>query len=154
MSFEPRQIVRHAAEDEAVHLPGHPVIVPKLLTQDTGGAYSLLEMTIQGQGPPPHVHLGEEEAFYVLEGAVKVRMGDRVVNAATGSLVLVPRGLPHTFWSDGEAPARLLVIFSPGGYENFFREAAEVAGEPGSPEYLAEIDRLRTKHNARLAEGD
>ena len=154
MSFEPRGIVLQPGQGKELRLPGHPVIVPKLLAADTGGAYSLLEMTIRGGGPPLHIHRGEEEAFYVLDGAVKVRLGDQVVDAATGSLVLVPRGLPHTFWSPGEAPARMLVIFSPGGYEDFFREAAMVDGEPGSPEYLTELDRLRAKHNARLVDGE
>ena len=42
-------------------------MVPKLVGGDTGGAYSLLEMTVPEQGPPRHIHHAEEEVFYVDE---------------------------------------------------------------------------------------
>ncbi|MDN5859957.1 MAG: hypothetical protein L0H84_15185, partial [Pseudonocardia sp.] len=37
---------------------------------DTGGAYSLMEVTaLPGAEPPPHMHNAEDEAFYILDGA-------------------------------------------------------------------------------------
>jgi oxalate decarboxylase/phosphoglucose isomerase-like protein (cupin superfamily) len=43
-----------------------------------------------------------------------------------GSFVLIPRGTVHTFWNAGSTPAKLLVIFSPAGFEQFF---VEVVGD-------------------------
>src|SRR5688500_6725950 len=65
----------------------------------TGGRFSLMERTLppQGRMPPPHVHEGSDEAYFVLEGAVTfVLNGDERVEGA-GTFFLVPVGLPHTF---------------------------------------------------------
>ena len=41
----------------------------KVTRDQTGGAYPPFEATThRGEGPPPHVHPREDEAFYVLEG--------------------------------------------------------------------------------------
>lgn len=74
------------------------------------------------------------------------------MDAPAGSLVLVPRGTPHTFWNEDQSPARLLVIFSPAGYERFFAEAEQISEEPGTPAYYEEVDRIRSRHHAELAD--
>ncbi len=40
-------------------------------------------------GPLPHIHRRHDEAFYVLEGELTVRVGTRTVTAPAGSFVLV-----------------------------------------------------------------
>jgi hypothetical protein len=44
--------------------------------------------------------------------------------ATAGDLVVKPRGIPHAFWNRTDAPARLLEIISPGGFERYFAELA------------------------------
>src|ERR1700687_1256703 len=76
---------------------GTPTVL-KLPGSDVGGAYSLLEMEVPpGNGNRTHVHHDAEEAFYVVEGELTIRMGDRDERAPTGTLVLIPRGTPHSF---------------------------------------------------------
>jgi len=65
---------------------------------------------------PPHVHHSDDEAWYVLEGALCVQMGDQVVKARAGSGVLVPRGTPHTYWNPSPALTRYLLIMTPNIY--------------------------------------
>ena len=48
-----------------------------------------------------HVHHEDDEAWYVIEGALGFRLGERTVHAPAGSAVLAPRGTPHSFWNDG-----------------------------------------------------
>jgi mannose-6-phosphate isomerase-like protein (cupin superfamily) len=96
------------------------------MKEDTGGAYSLLETIVTGDGPPQHIHKAEEEALYVLEGEINIKMGDQTIRGTAGSFVLVPRGTVHTFWNAGSTPAKLLGIISPPGLEQFF---IEVVGE-------------------------
>src|SRR5579863_10251032 len=43
---------------------------------------------------PPHVHHRDDEAWYVLEGALRVQVGSDEVEAGAGSGVFVPRGTP------------------------------------------------------------
>ncbi|HKW33748.1 MAG TPA: cupin domain-containing protein [Candidatus Acidoferrum sp.] len=61
---------------------------------------------------PPHVHHNDDEAWYVLEGALCIQMADKVVEAQAGSGVLVPFGTPHTYWNPGPGPTRYLPIMT------------------------------------------
>jgi mannose-6-phosphate isomerase-like protein (cupin superfamily) len=62
---------------------------------------------------PLHVHHGDDEGWYVLEGELGFRLGDEEVVATAGSAVLARRGTPHTYWNAGEAEARYLLIMTP-----------------------------------------
>lgn len=62
---------------------------------------------------PWHVHHNDDEAWYVLEGKLRVRRGVEEVDAGAGTAVLVPRGTAHTYWNPGPEPARYLLIMPP-----------------------------------------
>jgi quercetin dioxygenase-like cupin family protein len=118
------------APGEGVTMPnpvGGPVTF-KVRGAETGGALTALETVVApGEGPLLHVHGGEEELLYVLEGEVRFRLGDDWFSTAPGGCVFVPRGVPHAFQNVGEAPARMLVVFTPAGMERFFERFAELA---------------------------
>ena len=65
---------------------------------------------------PLHRHFQDDEAWYVLEGTLRVRIGDDEVEARAGSAVLVPRGTPHTYWNPEPTPARYLLVMTPNVY--------------------------------------
>ena len=122
MSFVDGGSTPGPGEGKALPVPRHPI---KATKEDTGGAYSLLEVNVTGGGPPQHIHKAEEEGFYVLEGEVNIKIGDQTISGPAGSFVLIPRGTVHTFWNAGSTPAKLLVIFSPPGFEQFFFETGD-----------------------------
>lgn len=62
---------------------------------------------------PLHLHHNDDEAWYVLEGVLRVRVGDNDVEARAGSAVLVRRGTPHTYWNAGPGPLRYLLVMTP-----------------------------------------
>lgn len=66
----------------------------------------------RGSGPAVmHVHHEDDEAWHVLDGALRFRFGGRVVDAAAGTTVFVPAGVPHTYESlEG---ARYLLVLTP-----------------------------------------
>jgi mannose-6-phosphate isomerase-like protein (cupin superfamily) len=65
--------------------------------EQSGGAYSLSETWgARGNMPPLHVHRRNDETFYVLEGDVRLFLGDREIMLAPGQAALAPRGVPHT----------------------------------------------------------
>jgi|SRR5690348_1410988 mannose-6-phosphate isomerase-like protein (cupin superfamily) len=66
---------------------------------------------------PPHVHHHDDEAWYVLEGALCIQMGEKVVELRAGSGVIVSRGTPHTYWNPGPGPTRYLLIMTPTIYQ-------------------------------------
>ncbi len=61
---------------------------------------------------PWHLHHNDDEAWYVLEGTLRVNVGRDVVEAHAGSGVLVPKGTPHTYWNPGPGPTRYLLIMT------------------------------------------
>jgi mannose-6-phosphate isomerase-like protein (cupin superfamily) len=62
---------------------------------------------------PLHVHLQDDEAWYVLEGTLRFRVGEHEIEAPSGSAVFGPHGVPHTFWNPGPEPARYLLVMTP-----------------------------------------
>ncbi len=119
----------------------------KVTGAETGGAFAVFEtVTPPGSpGPPPHLHHGEEESFYVLEGEVELMSGGDTVRATRGAFVHVPRGALHTFRNVGTTPARLLVLITPAGFEGFFREVGEPAADSSDPPALSgppDVERL------------
>ena len=102
-------------------------MVAKVRDEYTGGAYSIHDNVIPpgSPGPRPHLHRHHEEAFYVIEGELTVRVGPRTITAPAGSFVVIPRGVVHQPSNPGTQPTRVLLIFSPSGMDHFFEEAAE-----------------------------
>ena len=100
-----------------------PIIAPPLAGHVMGSvdnAFVIAEWRDEGGPPgpprliaPPHVHFGDDEAWYVLEGRLCVRVGEDTVEAAAGAAVLVPRGAPHTYWNPDPTPVRYLLIMTP-----------------------------------------
>jgi quercetin dioxygenase-like cupin family protein len=88
--------------------------VIKASGEDTLGQLSVMEATY----PPalsvhPHVHAGEDEMFYVLEGELAGFCGDDRWTARAGSFVFVPRDRVHGFTVTSSEPARAIVITGP-----------------------------------------
>jgi len=80
----------------------------------------VVEWTDPGGGTDPptyiaplHIHHEDDEAWYVLDGALCVRVGDDVVDVPAGGAVLVPRGTPHTYWNPRPSPTRYLLVMTP-----------------------------------------
>ncbi len=90
-------------------IPGREEVVLKATGADTGGAVAFLEATTApGDGPSPHVHHDNDELFYVLEGRMRFRVGEREVEAGAGAFLFVPRGTVHAARNVGAGPVRLL----------------------------------------------
>jgi quercetin dioxygenase-like cupin family protein len=99
-------------------------ITHKVRGEHSGGQIAIFESAIPpGEGPPLHVHAGEAEVLYVLDGTFRFQLRDEVTAAPAGSLMFVPRGVAHTWQNAGDAPGRLLVTFTPAGMERFFDRA-------------------------------
>jgi quercetin dioxygenase-like cupin family protein len=106
----------------------------KATAETTGGLFGLVESSIApGASPPLHVHRREVEAFWVLAGRVTFRTGDETIEAGPGSFVFLPRDVPHTFRVEGDEPAHMLTLLTPGGGERFFLEGGRPPEGPGLP---------------------
>jgi len=110
----------------------------KVWGESTSGQLAIVEHPMEpGRLVPPHVHHDEDELSYVLEGTFGVRVGEETATVGPGTYVFKPRGVPHTFWNAGPAPARLIELVWPAGFERFFETLGEIARTAGGPEDFA-----------------
>jgi mannose-6-phosphate isomerase-like protein (cupin superfamily) len=78
--------------------------------------FSIIEIA-PGRELEAHVHDGEDDAFYILEGELAFQFPDGDVSAGPGTFVLVPPGVEHGFRNDGPGPVRMLNIHAPAGFD-------------------------------------
>jgi mannose-6-phosphate isomerase-like protein (cupin superfamily) len=104
-----------------------PIAAPPLAGNTLGtGKDSFVIAEWRDAGGPPgpprfiaplHLHHSDDEAWYVLEGTLCVRVGDKDLEAKAGSAVFVARGTPHTYWNPGTGQLRYLLVMTPRIYE-------------------------------------
>jgi quercetin dioxygenase-like cupin family protein len=119
-----------------------PVVYGPGEGEHTRGSFFLAESTLAPgfAGPPPHRHGELHDMFYVLEGTLTLRLGEREIEAGAGSFACVPPGIVHTFRNDGDGPVRLLNFNTPAGLENYMRDVAEATQRgPLTAEVIARV---------------
>ncbi len=101
----------------------------------TVGAFTVLECSLPPghNGITRHLHRQTYEVFQVLEGELMLHMGQRTVTAGPGYVALVPLGVAHAFSNATDKPVRFLNITSPGGYEGYLLQLAQLQAEKGTP---------------------
>lgn len=133
-----------AGDGERIWIVGDTMTL-KASDASTGGSLVFLEnLTAPGGGPPPHVHAREDEFFYVLDGTFEIRIGDDVHALGPGGFAFVPRGTVHNFRNSVDTPSRILVGFTPGGMDGFFRESGRPAVDDGPAPDLDDDEIART----------
>ena len=89
----------------------------KLVGEQSSGDWSVVELHVRaGDEPALHTHTREDEALYVLEGAITAFVGDQRVDVEAGSYAALPNNVPHGFVVRGD-DARLLITVEPAGVE-------------------------------------
>jgi quercetin dioxygenase-like cupin family protein len=123
----------------------------KATSRTTNGRFSLMERTLPARGrmPPPHAHLGVEEAYFVLDGQVTFVLNGSEQTYGPETFVLVPAGTGHTFGNISAEPSRLLVLHSPA-LDAYFGELEALwsGSQPPAPE---EERALMSRHGMQPA---
>ncbi|VVT11846.1 cupin domain-containing protein [Hoeflea sp. EC-HK425] len=97
-----------------------------LRQEETGGTMSVVDsVSPPNSGPPRHIHHDADETFVILSGDILFWLEGDEFTRGPGQTMFVPRGKQHTFRVVSDAPARHLVILTPGGFEGFFAEMAD-----------------------------
>jgi len=98
--------------------------------EQTGGHAAVIDMTLpRGAEPPRHLHTREDEAFYLLEGAMTFQIGTETIQAQAGQMVVAPRQIPHQFQIMTPS-ARFLTLITPGPFLEYFLEFSFPAEGP------------------------
>src|SRR2546423_13619270 len=117
------------------------MFVPSLIGGQIGGSESefvIVEWSDSGESEwewiaPLHVHHVDDEAWYVLEGMLRFRVGDETLEAPPGSAVFAPKGTPHAYGNAmrGER-TRYLLVTTPR-----ILALVKALHEPGAGDYAA-----------------
>ena len=113
----------------------------KATSEQTGDAFNLFEVSCPPDyATPLHIHYTEDVGVYVLEGTLRFFWGNEMRAAAAGCFFYQPRGTPHGFRIEGGAPARILYMTMPAGFDRFILEH-----EMPTPKAESEADAARYK---------
>ena len=118
-------------------------------SEDTNTSYAVVELTeMPGYKTAWHRHNNCEEAFYVVEGTLTIKLSDKVYEMPAGSYISIPRGTPHGQGNFTGKPVRLLTTFTPGGFDQFFRDRVALFRTitPGDARFKEKFNELREKH--------
>lgn len=140
---EGKAVVRSADEGDAWWYDGGLMTI-KAGSADTGGSVSVIDVVVpKGKATPLHIHPDAEETFFVVDGELVVHIDGVDHRVTSGGTSTIRRGTPHAF-AVASTTAHILVIFSPGGGEQFFIDAGEPAARRElPPEGERDFERVR-----------
>jgi len=128
----------------------------RLSGEQTAGVFSLTDnLNRRGSGSPVHVHDRADETIFVLDGDLRVIVGEDDYAAGPGTVAALPRRLRHAYVVTS-ATARFLTLHTPAGFERFAAEAGEPAQaltlppEPAGPPDLAILAQTAARHGVTI----
>ena len=128
------------SQTEAYWVLGHRV--RPLPTQGDYGLVEILSLP-DVPGPPPHVHEGVSEFFYIAEGSLDVQVDGTWQRLNAGDSLCLDPGQVHTLMNRSDAPCRWITGWSPRGFEQFFADMGVAADEPGSQAASVAPERIQ-----------
>ena len=126
-------LILHPDEAIAYNYPTGEKFVALLTSEDTGGAFALMQGELPpGAGAPLHVHRHEDELIYVLDGRLDMQIKETRFSLEAGESVFLPRDIPHAFGNLSGQPVKALALIAPGGFEAYFADMLKLfaGGEP------------------------
>jgi quercetin dioxygenase-like cupin family protein len=93
---------------------------------------------------PVHLHRNEDELIFIHTGTGMVTLGDERIAVSPGAVLYGPRNIWHGVENTGSSTLTWCAIYSPPGFEQFFRETGVRPGgneSPAPPERVAAIAR-------------
>jgi mannose-6-phosphate isomerase-like protein (cupin superfamily) len=132
----------------AVNLPGKPQellsVIGHTITviiggEQTNNAYSIFELIVPPtMGTGIHIDTAWDEYWFVIKGTFAFTLNGKQLELSSGGFAHGPKGIPHSFRNVGEATGKLLMVTTPSGLENFFRNVhhASLNGRPDKEAFV------------------
>lgn len=110
-------------------------IAVRVSSVESHGAYAIVEsIAAPGCATPMHLHRNEEEHFVIIAGQYRIAIGAKLFDASAGTSVTISKGATHSWRNISTEPGRLVVILTPGGFEQCIQT---IRNSP--PEKLEEV---------------
>ena len=110
----------------------------KVSAGSSDSGLSLVEFTApRGFGTPLHIHLEEAELMYVLDGHIRIGVGDGCTVVSNGDVVTMPHGIPH-IWQVISDEARIITVNAGRRTRPSFDLFVAALGTPTDPAAMPE----------------
>jgi quercetin dioxygenase-like cupin family protein len=118
-------------DTEVLKIFGTVPLAIKVSTKDTDGRLLVLEHADMGKsGAFRHMHLEQDEWFYVTKGEFVFEVGDEKFRLKPGDSLFAPRKVPHV-WACVSDKGTLLLALSPAGtFETYIRDLTKLTKPP------------------------
>ena len=153
-SFEQRSVAHASAVQPAAIAAGDGELVyvgrdPVRIKISPGGSSGRFAMITQEVSPattiPVHLHENEDELIFIQSGTGEATLAEATVPLAAGSALFVPKGTWHGGRNTGAGTLMWVAIYSPSGFDGYFREIGRRAPtdppRTRSPEEREALDR-------------
>jgi quercetin dioxygenase-like cupin family protein len=124
--------------------------------EQTGGAFAVADhLARRGNASPVHVHDRDDETFFVLDGELRVLVGDEEHTAGPGTVAVLPRRVSHAYVVIS-VTARFLTLHTPAGFERFATEVGDPAQTltlpppPAGPPDFAALAQAAARHQITI----
>jgi quercetin dioxygenase-like cupin family protein len=119
---------------------------------ESDGVVAIAESTAPPGWPGPPLQRHDfDQGFYVLDGELTFQLGDELLTAGQGQFAFAKAGAVHTLANRSEAPARYLLVGTPGGFEQEPHSETTVVGpRMGERRDLAPARRIPEGAPARV----
>lgn len=102
--------------------------------EETSDQYDLFDVYVPPDvGAAPHIHLKQDEGFYILDGEVEFQLDEKTITATAGTFVNAPKGTIHAWKNSQTTPARMLVQGIPSGLDKLIEETSRPYSDPATP---------------------
>jgi quercetin dioxygenase-like cupin family protein len=99
-----------------------------------------------GAAIPVHRHRNEDELIFIQSGEGVLTLGDRTIPVSAGAMLYGPRGIWHGITNTGTETLLWCAIFSPAGFEQFFKEVGVPPSEEKKLPAAAQVDAIAAKY--------
>lgn len=93
--------------------------------KETDGKYSIIESVIPANEEfdvPLHKKSKESGLIYVLEGHFQFKYDQKTIEGNLGTVLQIEKDKFFSYKKIGTQEGRLLTIYTPAGFENFFKD--------------------------------
>lgn len=134
----------HVTKDDAPALWVVGDVVRIVLSgAQTNGTFALVDTFVSpGKGTPPHVHSREDETFIITEGEVEFWVDGKTIAVPAGGVLHAPKGIPHRYGNSTSVMARMYVVCTPAGMDQFFQDIGDPCHDSQAQAPVFDMQRL------------
>ena len=91
---------------------------------------------------PLHKHTKETIIIYIIEGDFLIRYGKENINGIPGKVLRLEKNIEHSYKKIVNNKGKILVLFEPAGFENYFRDLNSVSSSSSASSISDDLNIL------------